>query len=235
MEASTRGDVKIVEACENIRCLSQKIAKEYLYLYNNPKKINLQTTLTASMKELEKNIYVIAINTQSDDSKDILSFLSYSNEEIKLLLNQKATKDKSLLILDYSETFIEASNSIQFLHQYEFSEEEKMLTHLKEFEYLLERVLKYYIASIMNLNRISNQHQMHKTIMEIEKTLDFIKQYSYPEKIKKEQKNIINSWKINKKFLNNSAELFIPNLLSISIQNVKDTINRLELYHTKNQ
>lgn len=235
LKASTRGDVKIVEASENIRYLSQKIAKEYLYLYYNPKKINLKTILSGNMEELEKNIHEIAINTQSDDSKNILSFLNYTNEEIKLLLNQKATKDKSLLILDYSETFIEASNSIQLLHQYEFSQEEKMLAHLKELEYLLERVIKYYIASIMNLNKITNQQKMQDSIVEVEKTLAIIKKYPYPLNIKKEQEKIINSWKTNKKFLNNHTELSVPNLLALSLQNFKDTSNKLELYHKKNQ
>jgi hypothetical protein len=188
INASTRADVKIVEATENIRYLSQKIAKEYLYLYYNPKKINLKNKLSQNMKELEKNIDKIAINTQSDDSKDILTFLTYTNDEIKLLLKQEITKDKSILILDYSETFIEASTAIQSLHQYDFSEEEKMLMQLKELEYLLERVTKYYIASIMDLNKLSNSKQMQKTIVAIEYTLQIIKTYPYPKKIKTEQK-----------------------------------------------
>lgn len=36
--AATRGDVKVIEASENIRYLSQKLVKEYLFFYKNPKK-----------------------------------------------------------------------------------------------------------------------------------------------------------------------------------------------------
>jgi len=235
IEGSTRSDVKIVEASENIRYLSQKVAKEYLYLYYNPKKINLKNKLSENMRALEKNIYKIAINTQSDDSKNILTFLTYTNDEIKLLLKEEVTKDKSILILDYSETFIEASTAIQSLHQYDFSKEEKMLMQLKEIEYLLERVTKYYIASIMNLNKISNTEQMQKTIEEIECTLQTIKTYPYPKKIKIEKEKILDSWKIHKKILTVSSKLSLPSLLSISIQNFKDNIKILELYHKKNQ
>ena len=235
INASTRSDVKIVEASENIRYLSQKIAKEYLYLYYNPKKINLRNKLSQNMKELEKNIDRVATNTQSDDSKDILTFLTYTNEEIKLLLEEKATQDKSILILDYSENFIEASNSIQLLHQYNFSKEEKMLMNLKELEYLLERLTKYYIASIMNLNIISNMKQMQKTIEEIEYTLKIIKAYPYPKKTKTEETKIIKTWKTYKKILTVSPDLAIPSLVSISIKNFKDNIKVLELYHKKNQ
>lgn len=235
VSASTRADVKIVEAAESIRYLSQKIAKEYLYLYYNPKNINLKNKLSENMKKLEANIHKIAINTQSDDSKNILTFLSYTNEEIKLLLNQKATKDKSILILDYSETFIEASNSIQVLHQYDFSKEEKMLMHLKELEYLLERVSKYYIASTLNLNKASNIEEMQQTIKEIESMLIIIEAYPYPKKIKTEQEKIVTSWRTHKNFLTVSSKLSLPSLLSISIKNFKDNINVLELYHKKNQ
>jgi hypothetical protein len=234
-DASTRGDVKIIEASENIRYLSQKIAKEYLYLYYNPKKTNLKNKLSENMKKLEKNIQQIAINTQNDESKNILNFLTYTNEEIQLLLNEKATKDKSILILDYSETFVEAANSIQYLHQYKFSNEEKMIMYLKELEYLLERVTKYYMASIMNLNKTSNTQHMKGAVERVEEILTIIKSYPYPKKIKKERRKIMNYWKTNKKFLMQSSKLSVPNLLSIFIKNFKDNIQKLELYHKKNQ
>ncbi len=233
--ASTRGDVKIVEASENIRYLSQKIAKEYLYLYYNPQKINLKNELSKNMEELEENINTIALNTQSEESKNILEFLTYNNEEIKLLLGGKATKDMSILLLDYSETFIEASNSIQSLHQYNFSEEEKMLMNIKELEYLLERVNKYYIASIMNLNRVSNISQIDKTIIAIDDILKIVNAYPYPNEVNKEKEKTLTVWEKDKQFLTDASQVSIPNLISISIDDFKQKLNGLKLYHKKNQ
>jgi len=234
-EASTRSNVKIIEASENIRFLSQKIAKEYLYLYYNPKKISLSNRLSQNMKKLENNIQTIALNTQNDESKNILNFLRYTNEEIKTLLSQKADNDKSILILDYSETFVEAANSIQYLHKYNFSNEEKMLMNLKELEYLLERVSKYYMASILNLNKISNTQHMKDALFNIEKILTIIKKYSYSKEMGKEQRRIITYWKNNKKILKKSSKLSVPNLLSIFIKDFQESIKKLELYHKKNQ
>ena len=234
-EASTRSNVKIIEASENIRYLSQKIAKEYLYLYYNPNKINLRNKMTENMKNLKKNIQQIAINTQNDESKNILNFLTYTNEEIQILLNEETSNDKSILILDYSETFVEAANSIQSLHQYEFSDEEKMLMHLKELEYLLERVNKYYIASILDLNKISNKQHMKNALKKVENILKIIKEYHYPKETKKERSKILNYWKSNKKFLNISTDVSLPNLLLLFTKNFEDSINKLELYHKQNQ
>jgi len=234
-EASTRSDVKIIEASEDIRYLSQKIAKEYLYLYYNPNKINLRDKITNNMKKLKKSIEEISINTQNNQSKNILNFLTYSNEEIQILLNQKVSQDKSILMLDYSETFVEAANSIQFLHQYKFSNEEKMLMYLKELEYLLERVNKYYIASILNLNKISNKQHMNNALRKVEDIFKAIKEYPYPKEIKEERSKIVNYWKNNKKFLNISKDLSVPNLLLLFSKNFEDSIKKLELYHKQNQ
>jgi len=234
-QASTRSDVKIIEASEDIRYLSQKIAKEYLYLYYNPNKVNLKERLTENMKNLKKSIQQIAINTQNTDSKNILNFLTYSNEEIQILLNEEVSSDKSILMLDYSETFVEAANSIQSLHKYEFSDEEKMLMHLKELEYLLERVNKYYIASILNLNKISNQQHMKNALVKVETILNIVKEYPYPKKIKKERRKILNYWRSNKKFLNISAKLSVPNLLFLFTKNFRNSIKKLELHHKQNQ
>jgi hypothetical protein len=234
-EASTRSDVKIIEASEEIRYLSQKIAKEYLYLYYNQNKVNLKNRLIENMKNLKESIQEIAINTQNTDSKNILNFLTYTSEEIQVLLNEEVSSDKSILILDYSETFVEAANSIQSLHQYAFSNEEKMLMHLKELEYLLERVNKYYIASILNLNKMSNQQHMKNALLKIETILKIIKAYPYPKEVKEEQRKILDYWKSNKKFLNISAKLSVPNLLFLFTKNFRNSIKKLELHHKQNQ
>ena len=44
-EAATRGDVKVIEASENIRYLSQKIVKDYLFYYKHPDQTETQKKL----------------------------------------------------------------------------------------------------------------------------------------------------------------------------------------------
>lgn len=233
--ASTRGDVKIIEASENIRYISQEIAKEYLYLYYNPHKINFKIEIIENMKKLKKNIQEIEINSQNSESKNILNFLTYTNEEIQTLLNREISKDKSILILDYSETFVEAANSIESLHKYQFSKEEKMLMALKELEYLLERINKYYIASILNLNKISNQKHLKSALEKTEILLKSIKKYPYPKTILKERENIMNYWENNKKILMLSNRVSLPNLILTLHKNFEKDIRALELFHKQKQ
>lgn len=234
IEASTRGDVEIIEASENIRYLSQKISKNYLYFYQNSKQGMYKKRVEESMSQLEKEIRNIAINTQSTESKNLLNFLTYINQEIKALLKEEVSKDKSILILDYSEIFVEAATSIENLHQYAFSKDEKMLMSLRELEYLLERITKYYIASAMHLNKKSNAHQIKSSMDKIENIMYAINHYTYPSELLNERIKINEYWNTFKKFIYKADDCPLPNLLEIFVEMFKKRIRTIELYHKKN-
>jgi hypothetical protein len=233
--ASSRSDVKIIEATENIRYLGQKISKDYLYLYNSPKKIELKEELNKDIEMLELSIHDISMSTINIDSKNILDFLTYNKNEIKELLNKEVNKETSILILDYSESFLEGANSIASVHMYAFSDEEKMLMAMKELEYLLERVSKYYIASNLNLDKVNNFEHMINAILKIDKIIEEVNSYKYPADLEKESKEINMIWKTHREFLYKSEKLFLPNLLESSMKNLEKIIQNIALYHKKNQ
>ncbi len=233
--ASSRSDVQIIEATENIRYLGQKISKDYLYLYHNPKKIELREELDKDIKMLEFSIRNISMSTINTDSKNILDFLTYNKNEIKELLTKPVNKETSILILDYSESFLEGANSIASMHIYAFSDEEKMLMAMKELEYLLERVSKYYIASNLNLDKINNFEHMIEAILRIDTLIKEVNLYDYPPKLEKESKEMNMIWKTHREFLYKSDKLFLPNLLKASSRNLEKIIQHIALYHKKNQ
>ncbi len=233
--ASSRSDVQIIEATENIRYLGQKISKDYLYLYNNPKKIELKEELDKDIKMLELSISAIGMSTIDTDSKNILDFLTYNKNEIKELLTKRVNKERSILILDYSESFLEGANSIASMHTYAFSDEEKMLMSMKEFEYLLERVSKYYIASNLSVDKVNNFDHMDKAILKIDRILKEINLYKYPVELQEEIKEMNSIWKRHREFLYKSEKLFLPNLLEASSKNLEKIVQKIALYHKKNQ
>ena len=49
LTSATRGDIKVIEASENIRYLSQKIIKDYLLFYKNPEKTELKNNLNKTL------------------------------------------------------------------------------------------------------------------------------------------------------------------------------------------
>ena len=234
-EAATRGDVKVIESSEDIRYLSQKIVKDYLFLYDNPKKREVKNELYSLLNKLSDDLRVIVMTTKDSDTKDILEFLAYSKDQIKELFDQKTDKEKAALMLDYSETLLEGADSIAKAHMYDFSNEEKMLMVTKEIEYLLERITKYYMAFNVGFNTPINKEQMDESIKRLEENLEKINGYNYPYDMQKKQKDLQRFWAVNKYFFQKTKTLFIPNLLLDSIDSLEKLVADIALYHSKNQ
>jgi hypothetical protein len=232
--ASTRGDVKVIEATENIRFLSQKIVKDYLYFTLHPKK-ELQDNIYKTLTLLNDDLRVIATTTKDSDTKDILEFLSYSKEQIEQLIKDKVNEENSALMLDYSETILEGADSIALAHKYDFSSSEKMLMVAKKINYLLERVMKYYIAIHAGYNTPTNKEQMQVAIESITRNLKILNNYKYPKDLKSIQNAINEAWSTNSYYLGNSEKLFIPKLMSISVNYMEDLVTEIKIYHSKNQ
>jgi hypothetical protein len=110
-----------------------------------------------------------------------------------------------------------------------------MLMHTKKMEYLLERVMKFYIAVHVGFDTPTNQEQMKKAINGIEEGLVEVSLYSYPDDVAVVQNNLNQSWIANRLFFNKSDKLFIPKLMFASITYVEDMIDILALHHSKNQ
>jgi len=234
LNASTRGDVKVIEATENIRYLSQKIVKDYLYYTLHPKK-ELQNSLHETLISLDDDLRIIATTTKDSDTKDILEFLAYSKDQIEQIIADKVNEENSALMLDYSETLLEGADSIALAHRYNFSSGEKMLMLAKKINYLLERVMKYYIAIHAGYNTPTNQEQMQISLAGIEENIVVLNNYQYPKELQIVQNSMNKSWDANKEYFSISNKLFIPKLMSISVGYMENLVTELEIYHSKNQ
>jgi len=233
--SATRGDIKVIEASENIRYLSQKIVKDYLFFYKNQDKVEVKRELDRALAKLTDDFRIIATTTKDEDTKDILEFLAYSKDQIEEIFNEKADKERVALMLDYSETLLEGADSIAKAHKYDFSDEEKMLMVTKEMEYLLERVSKYYMAIHVGFNSAMYKGQMQEATSKLEENIAEINSYPYPDELKKTQVKMNESWKANKRFFDQSETLFIPKLMFISVDYMEDAVLQIALYHSKNQ
>ncbi len=232
--SATRGDIKIIEASENIRYLSQKIAKDYLFFYQYPQKVEVKKELHAILDELGNDLRIIATTTKDTDTKDILEFLAYSKDQIEEIFNEKSDAEKAALMLDYSETLLEGADSIANTHRYDFSDEEKMLMITKEMEYLLERVAKYYMVMHVGFKSDINKEQMQEAMMQLERNIEKINHYVYPDELLDIQEKLNVSWKANKYFFNKSETLFIPKLMFASVEYMEDAVIQIALHHSKN-
>ena len=185
--ASTRADVKIIETSENIRYLSQKIVKNYLYLYRHPQKIEIKKEIEKELNQLGDYFNNISNIVKDDDTKGIIEFLHYTKEQILEIVQNIPNKEDVLLMLDYSEIILEGTDTIANIYKYDFIDEEKMIMTTKSIEYLLERTIKYYMAFKMDFNKDMNKESMYIAINSLEEDFAKIESYSYPDIQKKKR------------------------------------------------
>ncbi len=234
-QAATRSDVNVIVAAEHIRYLSQKIAKDYLYLYSQPRHVEIRQEIRTMIDALNENFNTIATSTRSDSTRDLLKYLEYNRDSIQELLTKKVTKDQSLLMLDYSEVLLEGTNSIAREHRYPFNQEETMLMNIKKYEYLVERLGKFYMASSMGALSQTNQRKMLESQQALEKGLQTIQAYQYPDRYQKHKKELAHFWESSKQILAHAYDMFLPNLVETSSTYFEHILKTFALYHSKSQ
>jgi len=235
--ASTRGDVKILEATENIQYLSQKIAIDYLFFYKNSKNSLLKKQLNKNIDNLQfhiKEIRDITDKKKAGYTQNILNFFGYIIEQIKQLPNEKINISNVEDILKYSEILLEDAKYIAKEHRYKFSKEEKMFMLSKEIIYLLKRVNKYYLASYIGLNSHTNYEHMQKAIRDMDSSLKKMNTYNYPIELENRLNEINRIWDRDKSFFYQVEELSIPYILSNSTKYMENLLIGIEQYHKKN-
>jgi hypothetical protein len=233
--AATRAEVNVLEATETIRYLSQKITKNYLYFYANPKKSEIAAKIKKDIARMVESIRTISMTTNDEYTKNVLEFLTYSKDQIEDLIDKTPTKERAALMLDYSETLLEGANSIAKEHSYDFSESEKMLMTGKSIEYLIERATKYYMALSIGLSSDVNKKQMKQSLEDIKKKIKIIKNYNkYPEKLLQNRAKLSESWKLVKDLFD-KKDLILTNIIVLSTNLMEDIIQKFILYHRKNQ
>ena len=235
--ASTRGDVKILEATENIQYLSQKIATDYLIFYKNQDNIVLKKQLYRNIDNLQSHIK--EIKDIADDKNEIytqnfLKYFPYIIEQIKKLPHKKINISNIENIIKYSEILLEGAKTIAKEHKYKFSKEEKMLMLSKEIIYLLKRANKYYLASDINPNNYTHYENMKQAIKDMNSRLTIMNSYNYPIKLENKLNEINDIWNRDKEFFYQVEEIFIPYILSDSTEYMEDLLIAIEKYHKKN-
>ena len=233
--ATSRSEVKLLEASEDIKLISQQIAKDYLYLSQNAQKQDAITSLHAGVSALDEKLRLIAAATKSDDTKNILTFLAFSRDEISETIELDYSLENGALMLDYSETLLEGAESIANEHSYTFSSGEQMLIDVKKMAYLIERITKYYMAFQVGFNDHNNVKQLRSAIAAFDEELAKLDNYEYSAESAKDLEVVKQYWPIAKNFYLTLEKRRLSNILYISSQHLENVIGKLELYHSKNQ
>ena len=237
-QASTRSDVKVLEASENIKYLVQEMAKDYMLLYtntNNQNRKNAYTKIASKIEEIEKNIRIIAFATKNPKIKRILDFFAYEKEYLKSNIEKDPNRIRVSKILDSSDAITEGAEKIALLTQYNSSFEEKMFMTMKRIVFLIEKISKYYIVLGSNIDKVTIVERMNQSIKELDGEFEKIKQYNYPDTFNPRKKDLFDLWHFSKKYYQEISVLKIPSIVLLSGKGIENIVNDIAIYHSKNQ
>ncbi len=235
VSASTIRDAKILEASENIKYITQKIAKDYIYMYIYPNKKELKRDILDSIKKMEKNIQTIAANTKDEKIKYILDFFAYEKEQIKIVISNKQTKSNANAVLDFSEAVTEGAESIAGSIQYEFSFEESMFMRSKDINYLTERLAKYYMVLKSDIDNATIKDKLAETIQNTNDNIAKIEQYTYPGELNSKKENMIKLWRSNRYFYEKGNTLKVPSIIMLATEGVQTLAAELSIHHSRGE
>lgn len=234
--ATTRSDIKILEAAEDIKFISQQIVKDYFYLsQNKQKQNNFNASMHQIIETLDDKLQLIATASKNEETRDLLTFLAYSSEQIKSTISEDYNDENGALMIDYGETLLEGAESLIQEYSYTFSTEEKMFTYAKKISYLIERMSKYYMAYQAGFNEHNNIQQLTLAIQSFNDMLTKFDDYQYMETQQKVLTDIRQYWYVSEQFYLNLEKTKLSNILYISSLYLEGEIAKLELYHSKNQ
>jgi hypothetical protein len=148
------------ETAKKIAYISQDIASNYLYLYNDSKNSTYKARLKNSVHLLEESFRTLAIEVEDRDTKDILDFLSYSKDQIKDVIEKDLSKDRVSEILDYSGTILEGVESIIKSTQ----EDDNRLSLLK--------LTKFYMLYKLGFDTKNSKNEIQKYIDILDEDLE---------------------------------------------------------------
>jgi len=231
---STFKNVKILELTEDIKFTSQEIAKEYFYT-NNTKFKRDKTSLNKIVLDMDDKLRILSRLTKSTNTRNMLEFLILNNEEISNIISKPYSLKNASLIIEYSEIILESARFLNKENSYNFSSEENMLIGVRNMAYLLERINKYYVAYHLGFDSNYNTKELNKAIDDFDKELNKLDNYNYESHENSDYKSIVSLWKSVRLFFYREKSRNLSNIVYLSTNKLENLIDKLAIYHSKNQ
>lgn len=225
----------ILENSEDIKIISQSLAKNYFYINQGIQTSSAKKGLKKDIFDLDRSIKTIKSNAKDQETKDLIQFTQFSVEELKAVLKEPYSEENGGLILDYTEALLESSDTIMKYHMAKNPDKNvEMLLMVVDMKYLLARAAKYYIAFSAGFTDAVNVSQANMAVDEFGKLLAKVEAYDYPPAIsKKVIRKLSRYWPSSKSFYRGIKKSELPTIIFISTKHMERSINQLITYHKK--
>jgi len=218
---------------ERITTISQELAKNYFYIQQGIQVSSAKKILKEDMLALDEAIKKVKKNSKDEETKSIVDFMLFSVDELKSTIKETANEENGALLLDYTETLLEGSETIA---KHNKGKTESMLDVVEEMEFLLERASKYYIAFRAGYTDAVNVTQGKLAVEKFERLLEKVKAYTFYSEaiVNGPVKKLSKYWPVSKNFYLGIKQNDLPTIVFISTKHMKTALEELITYHKKN-
>jgi len=228
-KAALKDIVKLIDVAGKQRMLSQRIAKDYLYVGRKVAVSKASKQLKASLKEMSDTHQILVNSINDPEIKNLLSFVELSIEDFKATANEPFNLDNAQLIIDLSESMLEGSQYVvDSLKEKVKVQESKIVGKAGKQRMLAQRIAKYYIAyqaGIKDKNTIDQMKAAVAAFSQAHKAL-MANPTNTPE-INRRLNDIDRLWKIVYKFYLNIEKGGLPLIVFNTTDDITTKMNKI--------
>ncbi len=157
--------IKLIDIAGKQRMLSQRIAKDYLYLGKKVAVSKASKQLKASLGEFNSAHKELLSSINDPEIKNLLAFVEMGSEDFKAIVNQPFNLDNAQLALDLSESMLEGSQYVvDSLAKSINHKESDIVAKAGKQRMLSQRIAKYYIAYQAGIKDKNSVDQMREAV-----------------------------------------------------------------------
>jgi len=229
----TNSEVKLINLAGKQRMLSQRIAKDYLYVHKNIAISKTEKELQISLKEFFDAHNILVHSIKNEEIKNLLAFVELSSNDFNKTIHKSFTLDNAQLILDLSESMLEGNQYIVDSLKNNIKQEESNIIEIAGKQRMLaQRIAKYYIAYQTGIKDENTVRSMKQTVIEFNKNLNILLNHKKNTPIIRKKINEVNKlWKIVHKFYNNIEKGGLPLIVFNTTDKITKKMNEItQLY-----
>jgi len=215
------------------RMLSQRIAKDYLYIGKKVAVDKASKQLERSLSSFKKSQHYLEKAINDPEIKNLIAFVNMSENELEATAKKPFSLDNAQLVLDLSESMLEGSQYIvDSLKSNAKVKGTSVVAISGKQRMLAQRIAKYYIAYQSGIKDKNTVDQMKATVKLFDaNNIKLINNAHNTSAISKKLKKINMLWKIVYKFYLNIEKGGLPFIVFTSTDDITGKMDQVtELY-----
>jgi len=221
--------VSLIDVAGRQRMLSQRIAKDYLYVGKKVAVSKAKKQLKESLQQIVKTHKLLVKSINDPEIQNLLSFVELSMEDFKATANEPFNLDNAQLIIDLSESMLEGSQYVvDSLKEKVKVKESAVVGKAGKQRMLAQRIAKYYIAYQAGIKDKNTVDQMKAAVSEFSKAHKALMAdpNNTPE-INRRLNEVDRLWKIVYKFYLNIEKGGLPLIVFNTTDDITKKMNKI--------